>query len=101
MIKEYFTASKVTTTNAFELFERLARDQKNSEPICVYSKSFREISIIYHAAKHHGFTITHFNIGDNKYPIKNGIIRIAEEEWYFFIYGADIIYISPEDETYI
>lgn len=85
MKKDYFIIGKVTLTNAFQLFNEAYHDKDNSKPIHVNSNDFREISIFYHAAKHFGFTATHFRVDGDKYLIKSGIIRIAEWEWKNFI----------------
>ena len=101
MKEDYFIMGKVTPMNAFKLFEKLAKDGDKSKPLHVSGEDFKAISILYHAAKHHGFTVTHFRVGDDKYPIKNEIIRIAEGDWRYFIEGPENISLSVKDETYI
>ncbi len=101
MKEDYFIMGKVTPMNAFKLFERFAKDGDKSKPLHVSGEDFKAISILYHAAKHRGFTVTHFRVDDDKYPVKNGIIRIAEGDWQYFIGGPKNISLSIKDETYI
>ena len=101
MNEDYFIMGKVTLIKAFELFERMAQDWEVAAPIQVSGNDFRSISIFYHAAKHHGFTVTHFRVDDDRYPIKNGIIRIAEGDWRYFIEGTENIVLTAKDEVYI
>lgn len=89
MKEDYFIMGKVTLINAFKLFERMAKDEDKSKPLHVSGEDFKAISILYHAAKHHGFSVTHFRVSDDKYPIKNEIIRIAEGDWQYFINNSE------------
>lgn len=89
MNEDYFITGKVSPLKAFELFERLAKDGDKQKPLHVSGEDFKSISIFYHAAKYHGFTVTHFRVGYDKYPIKNEIIRIAEGDWQYFIEGSE------------
>ncbi len=89
MNEDYFIMGEVTLIKAFELFERFAKDEDKRKPLHVSGEDFKAISILYHAAKHHGFTVTHFRVFEDKYPIKNEIIRIAEGDWQYFIEGSE------------
>lgn len=98
MKEDYFITGEVTYKGAFEMTRRLANDFDKSKPLQISGEDFTSLSILYHAATHHGFTVSHFRIGDDKYPIKEGIIRLAEGNWNFFIKNPEA-FESEKDTT--
>lgn len=85
MNEDYFLTGKVTYTGAFEMTRKMAANQGTSKPVHIVGEDFMSLSILYHAATHHGFTVTDFKIGDDIYPVGEGIIRKAEGNWKYFL----------------
>lgn len=89
----------LTCQKADVFAKAVLQENKLDEDGTITGDNLRGLSILYHAFAHHGYIARYFSIGEDSYPVKDGLIKAAQAEWESYISAPESTATTESTQT--